>query len=149
MPPTLAWKKAIDFTLGYEGGYVNSPLDRGGETFRGISRKNWPEWEGWKTVDDIKVARADTFKIVLMEDADLLFKVMEFYRQKFWNEVHGDELPPKVAAAIDRYARACWTQSHARKPNPAQPQHVDLCAIIAQALAEKDAEIQRLKDLVP
>ena len=37
-----------------EGGYVNDSDDAGGETYLGISRKNNPNWSGWKLIDSIK-----------------------------------------------------------------------------------------------
>lgn len=37
------WRKAVDFTLGWEGGYVNDPADPGGETRWGISKNAHPE----------------------------------------------------------------------------------------------------------
>lgn len=33
----MSWAKAIDFTLKWEGGYVNNPADKGGPTNRGIT----------------------------------------------------------------------------------------------------------------
>lgn len=39
-----------------EGGYVNNPNDPGGETYRGISRKSFPNWEGWTVIDFYKSA---------------------------------------------------------------------------------------------
>ena len=44
----------MPFTLQYEGGYANVTGDKGGETYRGITRKNWSSWGGWKIVDQIK-----------------------------------------------------------------------------------------------
>jgi len=38
-------------TLSFEGGWVNNPADKGGETYRGISRKANPKWSGWGAVD--------------------------------------------------------------------------------------------------
>lgn len=44
----------LPFTIKSEGGYANVTGDRGGETYRGISRKNWPNWEGWAIIDKKK-----------------------------------------------------------------------------------------------
>lgn len=41
---------ALERTLRWEGRYSDSPQDPGGETYCGISRRNWPEWEGWALV---------------------------------------------------------------------------------------------------
>lgn len=44
-----AYAQAIEI----EGGYTltNDPDDRGKQTYAGISRKNWPKWEGWSLID--------------------------------------------------------------------------------------------------
>ena len=34
-----------------EGGFVDDPSDSGGMTYAGVSRKWFPNWEGWKIVD--------------------------------------------------------------------------------------------------
>lgn len=44
----------ISTILGHEGGYANHPADKGGETYRGISRKANPDWVGWKYIDEVK-----------------------------------------------------------------------------------------------
>ncbi|MGL4208543.1 MAG: glycosyl hydrolase 108 family protein, partial [Candidatus Adiutrix sp.] len=36
----MGFDSALIIVLEFEGGYVHDPADRGGETFRGISRKN-------------------------------------------------------------------------------------------------------------
>ena len=46
--------KLIDMVLKHEGGYANVSGDLGGETYRGISRKNFPSWNGWEIVDEKK-----------------------------------------------------------------------------------------------
>ncbi len=33
----MSFTNAYDETMGYEGGYVHDPTDRGGETYKGIS----------------------------------------------------------------------------------------------------------------
>lgn len=99
-----AWDKAIGFTLAYEGGYDNHPADRGGETFRGVSRKNWPNWTGWMIIDQARgaypSASTPAFHDELMKSPDLLHQATLFYRGNFWEPIHGDELPGKVAAAL-------------------------------------------------
>jgi lysozyme family protein len=44
----------LPVTLKHEGGYASVANDRGGETYRGISRLHNPTWSGWLTVDAIK-----------------------------------------------------------------------------------------------
>lgn len=44
----------LPVTLKYEGGYSNTPGDKGGETYRGISRRANPDWSGWKFIDKVK-----------------------------------------------------------------------------------------------
>lgn len=39
----------------HEGGYANDPDDIGGETYRGIARAVWPQWEGWRYIDLWKI----------------------------------------------------------------------------------------------
>lgn len=38
----LIWNKAFEMVIGNEGGYVNDPYDKGGETKYGISKKQYP-----------------------------------------------------------------------------------------------------------
>jgi len=40
---TVAFKKAFEIIIGNEGGYVNDPLDRGGETKYGITKRWYPD----------------------------------------------------------------------------------------------------------
>lgn len=71
---------AFDSMIISEGGYVltNTVNDRGGQTYAGISRKNWPNWNGWVYVD-----RKETPPTQLVRD---------FYKENFWDVVKGDEL---------------------------------------------------------
>src|ERR1035437_4603933 len=74
---------AIQATLLFEGGYSNNPLDSGGETYRGISRKNWPNWNGWGYAD---IERSDpNFPHCLDRNLGLQGNVIDFYRQNFWS----------------------------------------------------------------
>ncbi|MBO9674404.1 MAG: hypothetical protein J7577_13230 [Sphingobacteriaceae bacterium] len=77
-----------------EGGYANNKADRGGETFAGIARNFWPQWQGWKHIDRYKedYKRAKT-KLSLAGWVNASAKVntepvrdliVEFYKDNFW-----------------------------------------------------------------
>ena len=65
-----------DFDIAYgetelrEGGYVNDPVDRGGETHRGVARKFNPDWKGWALVDRLKRENPQDFKAVINENGE-------------------------------------------------------------------------------
>lgn len=102
MSSVSSWDVAFDFTSGYEGGYVNDPNDMGGETFKGISRVSHSKWPGWEIVDRMKLM--DGFPGCAERDHVLSGMVKAFYRIEFWDEVHGDELPWKMAVAVFDFA---------------------------------------------
>jgi lysozyme family protein len=77
---------AIAVVLANEGGYVFDPEDPGGETFRGISRKDFPAWPGWAAVDAAK--RLPNFGAAVMRDASLLQEAKDFYHASFWNPLY-------------------------------------------------------------
>lgn len=66
-----------------EGGYVNDPDDLGGETYSGISRRNFPHWTGWALIDQEK--SFPSFPKNLSTNSQLRTMVDEFYRVNFWN----------------------------------------------------------------
>lgn len=82
------FQEAIGKTLLFEGGYVFNPHDSGGETYRGISRNNWPHWEGWPRIDVAK-ARHDVgigeIPGSLDTDSILQGMIVSFYLKNFWN----------------------------------------------------------------
>ena len=71
--------EAFYITLKHEGGYVNDPDDRGGETYMGIARKFHDDWSGWECIDSYED------KSNLKNDSTLHELVKEFYLEKFWN----------------------------------------------------------------
>jgi lysozyme family protein len=88
----MSYTNAFDETMGYEGGYAFDPDDRGGETYKGISRKHNPHWEGWKIIDIYKgqsMAFRDGYDI-LYRDKGLNKKVMDFYESEYWTKPHFD-----------------------------------------------------------
>ena len=79
------FETALERTLKHEGGYVNHPNDPGGETYRGVSRKNWPGWAGWDLIDDGKLLRSGPGRGSLLdENAHLQVLVHDFYKLNFW-----------------------------------------------------------------
>ncbi len=69
--------KAYKLTMKNEGGYSNLLLDRGGETYKGISRYFHPLWEGWEIIDD------EDFNNPQLEPM-----VRRFYKWNYWNKVN-------------------------------------------------------------
>jgi lysozyme family protein len=70
------FEPALEQVLKWEGVYSKDPLDLGGETYKGISRKFHPNWPGWAILDGM----AD--KNEKNEELDKL--VQEFYLEAFW-----------------------------------------------------------------
>lgn len=59
----------LPHTLRHEGGYVNKKNDKGGETYRGISRINNPLWEGWKILEKYKLHQGDIINDAALKEA--------------------------------------------------------------------------------
>lgn len=80
------FKKAIEKISLSEGGYANDLNDSGGETYKGVSRKNWPNWIGWNLID------ASVYKTnaALNAIAGLQDLVVSFYKVNFWDKIGGD-----------------------------------------------------------
>ncbi|MDR3176008.1 MAG: hypothetical protein LBU06_05700 [Desulfovibrio sp.] len=79
--------EAFERLLQDEGEYADNPEDGGGETYRGVSRKNWPEWEGWPVIDAIKRNGGGARKNIngaAAQNSRLQDAVREFYRKNFW-----------------------------------------------------------------
>lgn len=82
------FKKAFEITMGHEGGYVYDPTDAGGETYRGISRRYNPQWEGWELIDKTKPN---------ISHFDLDLFVRKFYRVSYWDVNRLDEFSQEIA----------------------------------------------------
>ena len=74
---------AFEKTLILEGGYKLHRVkgDRGGMTFAGISRNNWPDWTGWQLIDGVEISGP---RIEAM--------VYQFYKSNYWDVVNGDNI---------------------------------------------------------
>ena len=79
----MDFQTAFARLIGHEGGYVNDPADRGGETKYGISRRAYPDLDiAGLTLDD---ARA-------------------IYRRDYWDPIRLDEMPPAVRMSVFDFA---------------------------------------------
>jgi len=85
------FKEAFEKTIQNEGGYVLHEVegDTGGMTYAGISRNNWPDWDGWPLVD--------------MNDPGLNDPILHdwarnFYREHFWDRILGDDIQSQAVA---------------------------------------------------
>lgn len=81
----------ISMILRNEGGYWMDPdnLDSGGETYCGISRVNFPKWEGWKIIDKFKPLKREQIITTVKELEDL---VEQFYADQFYNKCKIDDI---------------------------------------------------------
>ncbi|MFN5320872.1 MAG: glycoside hydrolase family 108 protein [Planctomycetota bacterium] len=89
---------AFDETMLHEGGYVDDPDDRGGETYRGVARKFHQAWPGWKIVDELKREKPDSFADLLDQKQELQTLVASFYREQFWRPIRGEQLSDQALA---------------------------------------------------
>ncbi len=88
--------EAYNYTSAHEGGYVNDAVDRGGETYRGISRVHHPSWDGWGKIDALK--RKAGFPGLLNSNKALQASVKKFYKKKYWDKFLGDEITDQQVA---------------------------------------------------
>jgi len=97
------FKIAYNKTSVFEGGYANVKQDNGGETYKGISRKFFPKWSGWKIIDKFKSNK--DFPRCLNNNIDLEKLVQSFYMINFWNKIRGDDIKSqKIANNIYDFA---------------------------------------------
>ena len=75
------FEKAMAAVLRSEGGWVLNEKDPGGETNLGVTKSTWEAWLGHPVT---------TMKGLTPEE------VKPMYRKKFWDAVHGDDLPVGV-----------------------------------------------------
>ena len=79
----MDFETAFRLLIGHEGGYVNDPVDRGGETKFGISRRAYPDL-------DIRGLSLDDARAI--------------YRRDYWDRLRLDEMPVPVRMAAFDFA---------------------------------------------
>lgn len=80
------YQRCFEHLLRNEGGYVNDPDDSGGETYKGISRKFWPYWIGWKSIDSLK--KHSNFPEIISQKTIIDISVKAFYKVNFWDKMN-------------------------------------------------------------
>jgi lysozyme family protein len=90
------FEDALKKTLLNEGGYVNDPDDPGGETYKGVARKIFSKWDGWKIVDSLK--QQSGFPSSLDKNAELQNQIHDFYKVNFWDRISGDDITDQSVA---------------------------------------------------
>ena len=83
------FNQAHKFVARWEGLYSNDPLDPGGETLHGITRRDFPDWPGWEIWDRDK---KDGPEIIAHRDA--------LYQSQFWTPLRAQEYPTRRLAII-------------------------------------------------
>ena len=90
------FQKAFNLVMMNEGGYVDDKDDAGGETYKGISRRYNPTWEGWKEIDILKL-KSD-FPKGLLNNMLVKDSVNVFYKQRYWDRLLCDEIKYQLLA---------------------------------------------------
>lgn len=86
----------------FEGGWCNVAGDAGGETYAGVARNFFPEWEGWQLIDSAKTHPSfkespRSFSKHLATITGLEEYVTAFYRKYWWDSMGLGEFPQNVA----------------------------------------------------
>lgn len=79
-----------------EGGYVNDPNDKGGETYLGISRRYHADSKMWEYIDSYKRTNpgisASKLTAILKKDTRIDDIAKEIYKTQYWNKLRCDEI---------------------------------------------------------
>jgi lysozyme family protein len=86
------FKDFLPILLKSEGGYSNLSADRGGETYAGISKKNFPTWKGWPIVNSARPKQNQIIKNPILDKL-----IADFYLQNFWIPLKCDSFSKFVA----------------------------------------------------
>lgn len=97
--------KAYSPVKRFEGGYCNVSGDSGGETYAGIARNFFPNWQGWCVIDEAKKHESfgegsRAFSNYLSSNTSLHFFVPDFYKLEFWDKLGICVLPQALADEI-------------------------------------------------
>jgi lysozyme family protein len=108
----MSFQSIYPYVAQFEGGYVNDPADSGGETFRGISRVNWPRWPGWAAIDAAKkqgIRKARDIDVFFKNDEAMQRSVEDFYETNFYRTCADLGLPDRATGKMFDTAVNCGT----------------------------------------
>jgi lysozyme family protein len=88
--------KAIPIILKNEAGYEIDPDDKGGETYAGITRKNFPNWHGWAIIEAAKPLKEGQ----IINNSALTDLINNFYKYQFWGKFMGDKINSQRVATF-------------------------------------------------
>lgn len=97
-----AFNKETPNILAMEGGYVNDPNDRGGETYKGVARNANPGWPGWKIIDQLKrrgFVTAAQINAALKGNQEMDRYVDMLYKARYFDTVVGGTVVVPAGAA--------------------------------------------------
>lgn len=89
------YRAALRFILVHEGGYVDHPLDPGGATNFGITRRTLAAWRSIKPW--WKLPKSSVQALTRREAGRI-------YRARYWDGICGDKLPAGIDYAVFDYA---------------------------------------------
>lgn len=94
------FEKAFPKIMKAEGGYVNDPRDRGGETFIGIARKFHRNSSIWKYVDEVKTRTKSPKEIdkILKAIPEVMKEVKRIYKTNYWDPLKLDHYKSQAIA---------------------------------------------------
>lgn len=80
-------------TISAEGGYVNDPDDKGGETYMGISRRAHPSSKIWTYIDKVEKKGKTNRQITaeLKKNNWLTAEVKKIYKESYWDKFQLDK----------------------------------------------------------
>ena len=80
------FNKSFNKLILTEGGYVNDPHDKGGETYLGISRVHHPDSLMWPIIDNIKdIHGTKGITKILKENNIITNEAKEIYKKDYWD----------------------------------------------------------------
>ena len=76
-----------------EGGYVNDPKDKGGETYLGISRVHHPDSLMWPLIDNIKETHEIKEITKILKENDIITnEARDIYKKDYWDKFDLDNV---------------------------------------------------------